>query len=188
MTAARGGRPPRPPTPERLHRRALFYLERFATTAAHLRRVLLRRALRDAEALDLDPAQVRRDVDAAVARVVAAGLVDDRLFAEGRARRLAEGGRSPAGIRAALAGKGLEPEAVAAALGRLGEERADPELAAAVVHARRRRLGPWRPAGTRAALAARDLAALARAGFSYRVARAVVDAEDAATLEAAASG
>jgi regulatory protein len=181
------GRAPRPPTPERLHARALFYLERFATTAAHLRRVLLRRALRDAEALGLDAAAVRRDVDAVVARAVAAGLVDDRLFAESRARRLAEGGRSPARIRAALAGKGLEAEAIAGALDRLGEERQDPELAAAVVHARRRRLGPWRPAETRADLVAKDLAALARAGFSYRVARMVVDAEDPDALEAAAS-
>ena len=94
-----------PPTPERLHARALRYLERYATTAAHLRRVLLRRAAREAEALGLDTARVRADVDAVIARVVAAGLVDDRQFALGRARRLAESGRSPARIRAALAGK-----------------------------------------------------------------------------------
>src|SRR4051794_4914134 len=45
-------RAPVAPTPERLHARAMRYLERFATTSAHLRRVLLRRALRDATALE----------------------------------------------------------------------------------------------------------------------------------------
>src|SRR4051794_10249187 len=44
----RARRAPVPPTPERLHARAMRYLERFATTSAHLRRVLLRRAMRDA--------------------------------------------------------------------------------------------------------------------------------------------
>lgn len=174
---------PVPPTPERLHARALRYLERFSTTAAHLRRVLLRRALRDAEALGLDPAATRRDVDAVVARVVAAGLVDDRLFAASRARRLAEAGRSPARIRQALQAKGLGEGAIAAAMGELAEEKGDPELAAAVAYARKRRLGPWRPAEARAAHALKDLAALARAGFGYRVARLVVEAATPEDLE-----
>ena len=178
MSADPSRRAPRPPTPERLHARALFYLQRFATTAAHLRRVLLRRALRDASALELDPARVRADVDAVVARVAAAGLVDDRLFALSRARRLAEAGRSPSRIRAALAAKGLTEPAIAEALRGLAEEQPDPELAAAIAYARRRRLGPWRPAETRAEHRTKDLAALGRAGFGYGTARKVVDAED----------
>jgi regulatory protein len=176
-------RVPRPPTRERLHARALYYLERFATTGAHLRRVLLRRALRDAEALGLDPARVREDVDAVVGRAVAAGLVDDRLFAASRARRLAEAGRSPARIRAALAAKGLDRAAVAAALRGLEEEQGDPELAAAVAYARKRRIGPWRPEPERADTKLKDLAALGRAGFSYRVARQVVEADDPTALQ-----
>src|SRR3954449_8553853 len=142
-------RAPVPPTPERLHARAMRYLERFATTSAQLRRVLLRRAVRDAAALDLDAATVRTDVDAVVARVVAAGLVDDRLFAASRARRLNGSGRSPAQIRAALLGKGLDERTVAAAWRGLEQEQADPELAAAMAYARRRRLGPWRAADER---------------------------------------
>ena len=189
MTRAtyRPRRVPVPPTPERLHARALRYLERFATTSAHLRRVLLRRAARDAAALELDAARVRADVDAVVARVVAAGLVDDRLFAASRARRLNEAGRSPAQIRAALLGKGLDEQTIAAAWRGLEEGEADPELAAAMAYARRRRLGPWRTAEMRPEHRARDLAALARAGFGYRVARLVVAAEDPDALDPDAS-
>jgi regulatory protein len=176
-------RAPVPPTPERLHARAMRYLERFATTGAHLRRVLLRRAVRDAAALELDAATVRADVDAVVARVVAAGLVDDRLFAASRARRLNESGRSPVQIRAALLGKGLDERTVAAAWRGLEEDQADPELAAAKAYARRRRLGPWRAADVRPEHRARDLAALARAGFGYRVARLIVAADDPEALD-----
>jgi regulatory protein len=179
---------PLPPTPARLHARALRYLERFATTGAHLRRVLLRRALREAEALGLDPEAVRRDVEAVVARVAAAGLIDDRLFAAGRARRLAEAGRSPARIQAALAAKGLGKEAIAEALGGLAAEAGDAELAAALAYARKRRLGPWRSPETRAAFRAKDLAALARAGFGYQTARRILEAADPAELEAELRG
>ncbi len=175
-----------PPSPERLHARALRYLERYATTAAHLRRVLFRRAARDAEALGLDTARVRADVDTVVARIVAAGLVDDRQFALGRARRLAESGRSPARIRAALAAKGLAEPAIEAALRGLTEEHADPELAAAIAYARRRRLGPWRPPESRTVNRAKDLAALGRAGFGYRAARLVVEADDPESLKSVA--
>lgn len=184
----RGRAAPVPPTPERLHARALRYLERFATTGAHLHRVLLRRAMRDAQALELEPGAVRRDVEATVARVTAAGLVDDRQFAAARARRLAASGHSPARIRVALAGKGLGEQAIATALADLGEEEADPELAAAVAFARRRRLGPWRRATDREAWRAKDLAAMGRAGFGYRAARAVLEAEDPAELEEQARG
>ncbi|MGD9511931.1 MAG: regulatory protein RecX [Geminicoccaceae bacterium] len=171
-----------PPTPERLHARALRYLERYATTAAHLRRVLLRRAARDAEALGLDTAPVRMDVDAVVARLVAAGLLDDRQFALARARRLSDTGRSPARIRAALAAKGLAEPAIEAALRGLAEEQSDPELAAAIAYARRRRLGPWRLPESRPENRAKDLAALGRAGFGYRAARLVADAADPEAL------
>ncbi|MFO1073355.1 MAG: RecX family transcriptional regulator [Geminicoccaceae bacterium] len=180
--------PPRPPTPERLHRRALHYLERFATTGAHLRRVLLRRALRDAAALGLDAEQVARDVEAVVARLAAAGLLDDALFAATRARRLVASGRSPARIRAALAGKGLAAPAIEAALTRVAEEQPDPELAAAIAYARKRRLGPWGPAEGRPERAGRELAALARAGFGYRTAQLVVAAADAEALEVLLAG
>ena len=90
---------------------------------------------------------------------------------------------APARIRAALAAKGLGEAAIETALAGLAEDDADPELAAAVIFARKRRLGPWRDAGEREALRTKDLAAMARAGFGYRVARAVVEAEDAAALE-----
>jgi hypothetical protein len=59
----------------------------------------------------------------------------------------------------------------------------DPDLAAACVFARRRRLGAYR----RSAMDSRsELAAFARAGFSRRVAEAVLACTDVAAVEALA--
>jgi len=157
----------------------LHYLERFPTTEARLRQVLLRRALRDAGRLDLDPADVRRTVDAVLVRLIAGGLIDDRAFAANRARRLTLAGRSPARIRAALALKGLDDPSIVTALREVAEELPDPELVAAMAYARRRRLGPWGPAERQA----KDLAVLARAGFSFRIARKLLEAETPDALD-----
>ena len=54
---------------------------------------------------------------------------------------------------------------------------------AAVNLARRRRLGPFRRAGERAAMRGKDLAALARAGFSYPIAKRILDAATPEELE-----
>lgn len=181
--ASERDRLPPAPTLARLEARALHYLERFPTTEARLRQVLLRRALRDAARLDLDPIEVRGSVDAVLRRMIALGLVDDRAFAANRARRLTLAGRSPARIRAALALKGLDDPSIATALREVAVELPDPELVAAIAYARRRRLGPWGQGAGRAERQAKELATLARAGFGFRIARKLLEAATPADLE-----
>ena len=172
--------PAKPPTPARLRRRALYYLERFAASRARLRLVLRRRALRDAAALDLPAAPVAEAIEALLDDLDRLGLLDDAAFAVGRARSLAAKGRPPRRIARELAAAGVEASLIEAALHRLADERGDTpaalELDAAVAFARRRRLGPFGPPGEAAKPRDKALAAFARAGFTLEVARRVLDA------------
>jgi regulatory protein len=179
---------PRKLTAQSLENAALYYLERFASSSANLRRVLLRKVARSAEAHGTDRAEGERLVDALIARYVAAGLVDDRLYATQKAASLSRRGTSRYGIRGKLAQKGVEKDLVDAALDGLDTEGGASELAAACALARRRRLGPYRPLEQRAAERRKDLAAYARAGFSLDVARRVLDAPDPDALAALARG
>lgn len=176
-------KPPRAITAEYLDKAALFYLERYASSAENLARVLMRRVEKAARAGISDRDEGRRLVDALVERYRARGLLDDKAYAEGRARSLLRQGRPRAAIARRLAAKGVDSEAIDAALGGLTEESGDPDLSAAIAFARRRRLGPWR-LRDRAAFRDRDLAALGRAGFSYDLARKVVGAETPEELKA----
>jgi regulatory protein len=175
-------KPPKPATPERLHKAALHYLERYASSAANLRRVLLRRVERSARLHGTDRAEAAAWIDAIIARLSAAGLIDDRAYAEGRVASLHRRGASLRKIAGMLRQKGLDEETISAALGTLAEDTAAPDLAAAVRLAQRRRLGPWRDPAKREERRDRDLAALARAGFSFDVARRVVEAESLEAL------
>jgi regulatory protein len=166
-----------PPDASSLHDAALAYLGRYAATEATLRRVLERRIQRWARlaAVAADPDLVARQVDAmraalhqVVARLVAAGAVNDATFAESRARNLVRAGRSRRAAAAHLAAKGVDPATAQAALPADEES----ELASALVLARRRRIGPFRQGEAPDAVGyRRELAMLARAGFPQEVAR-----------------
>ena len=89
-------------------------------------------------------------------------------------------GQSLRAIRARLAAKGVAGEDLANAVSALHAAALHPDLTAACAFARRRRLGPFRRA---AADHARELGAFARAGFSRRVAEAVLACTDIEAVE-----
>lgn len=198
-----GPRAPRPATSERLEKAAYHYLERFATSAENLRRVLMRRVDRSALLHGTDRAEGARAVDRIVARFQEVGLLDDMAYAQARAASLHRQGKGVRAIRRGLMRKGVEAEVIDSALATLAEDvaletGADPgagqqadlrttDMAAAIRYARRRRIGPYRDAAAREASRGRDLAALGRQGFDYDTARRVVEAADPETLEAEAA-
>lgn len=182
-----------------LEKWALAYLERYASSAENLRRVLQRRVWRRARgdgpgdgARDgaRDGEAVRASgalIDALVAHYRITGLIDDAAYAAGRARSGLARGRSMRRIAAGLAAKGVGAEDAAAAVAALGKDGADPELAAACAYARRRRLGPFRRAPFEEGEGAagdrqRELAAFARAGFGRHAAEAVLACADPAAV------
>jgi regulatory protein len=177
--------PPPAVTPAALEAAALHYLERYASSVENLRRVLMRRIDRAARAGVIEREDGRARVAEVVERLRARRLVDDTAYADGRVRSLSRQGRSRAVIARTLAAKGVDSDAIDAALAALADS-GETDVQAAVRFARRRRLGPFRPAKERAARRDRDLAALGRAGFSYEVARRVVDAPTSDTLGAEA--
>ncbi len=166
-----------------LHRAALVYLGRYASSVENLRRVLLRRVERSARAYGTERAHGAAMVDEIIDRLQRAGLLDDTAYAEGKAASLHRRGASCRLIRARLAAKGVADGDIERALASL-EPDGDADRAAAVAYARRRKIGPWRHTA-RAEYRERDLAALARQGFDYETARWIVAAESPEALEAA---
>lgn len=178
---------PRKATADSLANAALFYLQRYASSAENLRRVLMRRVERSVRAHGTDRAEGAALVDRLIARYREAGLLDDGAYAEMRVQRLHGRGASLRAIRNQLAAKGVAQADIDEAIAALRTDQPDADLAAAVAYARRRRLGPWR-GKDRAAHRERDLAALARRGFGYETAVKVVDAPDPDALAAALAG
>ncbi|HVC55321.1 MAG TPA: RecX family transcriptional regulator [Stellaceae bacterium] len=167
-----------------LEKWALFYLERYASSAGHLRLVLRRRAGRCAGGDRAALAAAGDLIEALIERYRAVGLIDDAAYAAGRAQRRLARGESLRRIAAGLAAKGVGTEDVAAALQGLKDDTADPDLAAACAFARRRRLGPFRHRPADPVERRRELAAFARGGFARRIAEGVLACPDETALAA----
>jgi regulatory protein len=191
--AAKGAPPTKRPgvrkvTASSLENAAIYYLERFASSAANLRRVLMRRVRRSAREHGTDPAEGAALIDALIARFESSGLLDDRRYAEAKAASLHRRGTSRRAVSGRLAQQGLDGEIIAEAIAGLDDGAGDTELTAACALARRRRLGPYRPEEARAAAHLKDLGAFARAGFPLDIARRVLACADPDAVEALARG
>lgn len=162
----------RPVTAAYLERAAMAYLERYASSGENLRRVLERKVRRRCRERGEDPESFMPLIAETLRKLATSGLVDDVRYAEGRVASLRRRGGSTRAIAAKLAAKGVGREVAQDAIA--AHEGDDVEAARAL--ARRRRLGPHR-SRDREAHRDKDVASLARAGFSLRVAKAVVDAE-----------
>ena len=176
-------RGPRKVTEKRLHNVALHYLARYSASTESLRRVLMRRVQGSVRAHGTDPEEGAGWVEELIVRLQGQGYVDDRNYAEIRARSLLARGTSLRGIRAKLREKGVGGDDIDWALAAATEEFPSPDMAAAAALARRRRVGPYRTADSREERRKKDLASLARAGFSYDIACRVIDAESIDALE-----
>jgi regulatory protein len=171
-----------PPDLSSLEQAALHYLERYANSAAGLRRVLRRRVQKAARLGQGEAKDGNALIETVLGRLAKSGLLDDGRYAEFRAASLARRGGSLSIIRRDLRARGVAAELIEAAVAALKRETGggtsdETDLAAALALAKRRRLGPFRSPGVRAANRMRDLAALGRAGFAYDIARQVIDGE-----------
>ena len=179
----------RPITAKYLQNAAAFYLERYPSTAEGLRRVLNRR-VRKAEMLEAPVMDnVKQAIEAIVAKFTDAGAINDKEFAQTKARALHRRGTSSRLTRQKLSQAGVDGDTLDRAMAALDEELdtnpAQREWRAAVALARRRRFGPFRPEKDRKDKRLRDLAAMARAGFAFDIAKKVIDAKDPDALDEA---
>lgn len=171
-------------TPAYLEGVALWYLERFPGSEARVRQVLQKRVARSVAELETDPTVGAENLEAVVEKLLRLGFIDDERFAQSRVRSLRSRGKSTRAILATLRQQGISAELAREALE--GHDEGDvgtDEVEAARTFARRRRLGPHRRPGRRATEddevrreREKDLARMARAGFSFDVARRVIDA------------
>ena len=168
--------PPARITQSYLENVALHYLERYASSSANVRRVLLRRIHRSTAHWGDDQDAALTAMDAVLQKLTRLGYLDDSRYALAKAGALRSRGGSARKVRAGLAAKGVDADLIDQALAQ-SAERGDPdEIEAALIYARKRKLGPFRPA-SREDFRTKDLAAMGRAGFGWDVAKRIIDSK-----------
>lgn len=166
---------PRKVSPRYLENSALYYLKRYSATVKGLKRVMMRKASRSLRHHGGDREQVVKWIDELAEKLVRNGLVNDESFARTRAHSLRSSGKSSRVIAVKLREKGLAANVVQHAVTEVVNEVS--EVDAAFHLAKKKKLGPFRPAAMRKERRMKDLAAMARAGFSYAIAKRVIDSD-----------
>lgn len=171
-------RPPKRISKSYLHNSGLYYLERFSASKNHFITVMTRKVRRSCmyhEDQDFEECVtlVRELAD----RFEGSGLLNDDLYTDGLVNSLRRRGLSRQAIIHKMRHKGISAEKTVKALESLDETnyetQADAEKQAALKLAKKKKLGPYN---------IRDevdikkaLGVFARAGFSYEVAKSVLD-------------
>jgi regulatory protein len=174
--AARPQKRPRKVSPRYLENASLHYLKRYAATSSQLKRVLLRKVDKSLKFHGGDRVEALGWIDTLIAKLIQNGLLNDEAYAGMKAHSLRASGRSSRMIAQKLRMKGVSADLVTKKLADATAELSEEE--AAKIWARKKRLGPFRTKPqTREENRQRDLAALARAGFSFGIAKKIIDSD-----------
>jgi len=171
-----------------LENAALYYLQRYATSVDNLRNVLTRKVNRSCAYHDIPPDAFYPVIEALLERYIASGLLNDKIYAEGRVGSLRRQGRSRQSILSKLQAKGLARDDIETALEMIDTETRedqgmDAEFTAALKLARKKKIGtfnqkPETDPLLRRKQQQREMALLARNGFSYDIAKRVLDFDE----------
>ncbi len=174
-------RPPRKISKTYLQNAGLHYLNRYASSSENFRRVLQRKIQKSEHYHGSVPEECQDWVNEIIQRYQECGLLNDDVYALSRVGSLRRQGSSRKAIIAKLSQKGLSHDAITKALNAYEEEQQtdkDPEWLAAVKLARKRRLGPFQPDPIkRQDKQQNHMASLARAGFSFDIAKKIIESE-----------
>lgn len=168
-------RVPRKITKQRLKNIALYYLQRFESSAANLKSVLMRRVNDYAYHVpEFNKHEAIEWIDEIVEQFEGYGYINDERYAEMKVKDYIAAGKSARYIKGKLQLKGIKENSIDAIL---EEQEYDPyELA--MKFAKKKRIGPFRLSEEdRQENRSKDLMKIVQAGFSYDIAQRICGME-----------
>lgn len=173
--------------PKKITERYLFnagthYLQRFTSSSAHFKFVMMRKVKRScAYHTDQDIKACEEMVDALVTKCEELGLLNDQAYLRGMVTSLRRSGKSKRAIEMKLRTKGLCTDMITDAINDFDASNTITDLPAerqaALIFAKKRKIGPFRKETSKSQenVEQKELGRLARAGFSYDVCRFILD-------------
>ena len=164
---------PKEPTKVRLRNIALYYLERFETSEENLKTVLRRRIDKFVLAnKEYNPEQAYIWVDEIVEECANKNFVNDERFAEFKINAYLRAGKPKRYIEQKLKQKGIDEKTINIFF----ENNEYSEFDIALTFAKKKKIGPYRESDEkRIEYKQKDLGTLVRAGFSFDIAKDVLD-------------
>ena len=170
-------KPPKEVTAARLREQALRYLDRFSATTHKMKRHLLTKNREAISFHDQDIETISLQIDELITKLEKAGILNDQLYAESKARSMARQGKSFRQIEGKLYTLGITDNQKDQAIEELTNTEGHSDRVGAAKFIRRRRFGPYKTTPDRSERRDKELLSLVRNGFDYGLAGALLDLE-----------
>jgi regulatory protein len=170
---------PRKITQSYLENSAVYYLERFSSSSANLRRVMTNKIIKSCYFYqDEDISEKKEWLEDVIKKLERIGYLNDETYTNMKTRSLRYSGNSKRNIMGKLRQKGLSEEMIGLSLEKTDEDLfngEDGEVETARHYMKKKRFGKFRTKPEEENTKQKELASLARAGFSYDICKQVLD-------------
>ena len=104
-------------------------------------------------------------------------FINDKFYADSKAKSMIQRGNSINKIRNYLIGKGINDEFIKDTVNKIQDENSDQDFFSAIKICKKKRIGPMRTEDNRSLFYKKDISLLARNGFDFETSRKVMDIE-----------
>ena len=149
--------------------KAIWYLERYATSSQNLRKYLKRKVMNNH--LNVGSDEI---INKVIARLEAQKILNDQFFTESKVRSLLNKGWSTKKIGLKLKELGVSEELIDENINNLDGNEEEINLVSAITLVKKRSIGPYRKVEFTDKVKNREFGIMSRAGFSYTISKKVL--------------
>ncbi len=163
-------------TVEEMRSFALRYVEKFAPSKQQLKTYLLKKYLRNRENI-IKKGNISDLIDIILEDLEKSKFINDKFYADSKAKSLINRGSSINKIRSYLFNKGVGDKYIKNTIEKIYENNEDQDFFSAIKVCKKKRIGPSRTDDNRPLFYQKDMGVLARSGFDFEVSKKVMDLE-----------
>ena len=152
---------------------AYSYIEKYNPSKQQTKTYLLKKYLTKFQG-SKQRKEITEIIDNIVSNLEKSHFLNDRLYADSKARMLLRRGYSLNKINNSLRVKGIEQKNIQASLEKIKNKDSDPDFNSAMKICKKRRIGPMRPDANRELFYKKDMGILARSGFSFDISKKIL--------------
>ena len=161
-------------TIEEVRKFSYSYLEKYNPSRQQLRTYLFKKLLKKKQHIS-SKKEVFDLIDTVISSLVDQKLLSDKYYSDAKSKAFLKRGYSLNKIRYSLIKKGIDEKYIKGSISKIKENESDPDFFSAIKICKKRRIGPCREESNRSLFYKKDISILARSGFTYDVAKRVLD-------------
>ncbi len=153
---------------------AYTYLEKYSPSKQQLRTYLFKKIVKKGQNIS-SKKEIFNLIDTVILSLEEQKFISDKYYSDRKSKAFLRKGYSLNKIRYNLIKKGIDDKYIKSSISKIRENESDPDFFSAIKMCKRRRIGACRDENNRTLFYKKDISILARAGFSYEVAKKVLE-------------